>query len=45
MVVKGLVLGQSVMVVSYAKVPPFIIYNEVCCFLHVKYIVYKHVNT
>ena len=35
----------NLMVVSYAKVPPFIIYYEVCCCLHIKYIVYKHVNT
>ena len=49
MVVMGLVLGQSLMVISALLLRksvylPFVMYCEVCCCLHVKYIVYKHVN-
>ena len=49
MVVMGLVLGQSLMVISFLLLCKsiylsFIMYCEVFCCLHVKYVVYKHVN-
>ena len=34
----------DVHIIMQKYISPFIMYCEVCCCLHVKYIVYKHVN-
>ena len=50
-VVMGLVLGQSLMVISttgillYSKVSPLYDMGVHCCCVHIKYVVYKHFNT